>query len=239
MKNGFSLIELAIALVIISLLTLGVLGAQSLIRGAENNSIIKSFSEIDSLTKSFFLEYDALPGDMADASVFPSYAGEPACSNDAEGDGDGKIEDDSDSASTLEDTDCEELIFWGHLQQANLYPDAEGVGFTISSYSTKSPESKLSGAFYEVGFEETAPENANYIRLGGVFSDDLKGAAIMAKRAYRIDKKTDDGNPLSGLLISKDGDDVSSQSCVTSGGAYQLASEDRDCVIYRILDMNY
>jgi prepilin-type N-terminal cleavage/methylation domain-containing protein len=64
LKSGFTLVELAIVIVIIGLIVSAVLGAQSLINSAKIQSQIKQFKNLELATNAFKLEYDAKPGDF-------------------------------------------------------------------------------------------------------------------------------------------------------------------------------
>ena len=239
MNKGFTLIELGIVILIISTLSVIVLGGRSLITSSKVGNVIAKMSEIDTSIKSISIEYNNLPGDLNlnDENYFPSYSGEPVCADQHSGDGDGKIESSGETdAAAIEDSTCEELILWGHLKEAELYPHAEGVGFSIGGDMTKSPLSSISQSYYEVGYEELGGANDNYIRLGSLHSDDLKGAALVSKNARSIDKKVDDGVPNTGRLISQDGADVSSGDCF-SGNSYNLINKQTACTIYNLLDI--
>ena len=70
MRQGFSLVELSIVLVILGLLTGGILTGQSLIRAAELRSIVTQQQSWMTATRTFQDKYLALPGDMRDATRF-------------------------------------------------------------------------------------------------------------------------------------------------------------------------
>ena len=70
MKNGFSLVELSIVLVILGLLTGGILGGQALIRAAELRAATTESQRYLAAINSFRDKYFALPGDMAIATRF-------------------------------------------------------------------------------------------------------------------------------------------------------------------------
>lgn len=64
--NGFSLIELSIVLIIISLLIAGILGGTSLIRSAKITSIISQWRDWEISINAFKIVRDRLPGDVND-----------------------------------------------------------------------------------------------------------------------------------------------------------------------------
>jgi len=84
------LVELSIVLIIIGLLVAGVVGGSSLIKSAELRSVMSEARNYGIITNSFFVSYDALPGDIVKSQfVSPSSS---SLSYDCNGDADGKIE---------------------------------------------------------------------------------------------------------------------------------------------------
>ena len=81
-KSGFTLIELSIVLIIIGLLIAGVSAGGSLIKGAEIRSIMSDARTYSVAIKTYFVQYDSLPGDGTKDLKSSGYVG----------DNDGKIE---------------------------------------------------------------------------------------------------------------------------------------------------
>jgi len=101
-KQGFSLVELSIVLVILGLLVGGVLSGQSLIRAAELRKYITLQDRYRTALLSFRDKYFALPGDMTNATAFWGAKSATNCLNNAgaavntatgtcDGNGDGNI----------------------------------------------------------------------------------------------------------------------------------------------------
>ncbi len=85
-QAGFTLVELAIVMIIIGLLIAGVLKGQALITNAKVTAQVAQFKAVDAATSTFKDMYSALPGDIALATTrLPNCA---ACTN---GDGNGVI----------------------------------------------------------------------------------------------------------------------------------------------------
>ena len=63
-QAGFTLVELAIVMIIIGLLIAGVLKGQELIANARVTSTVAQIKAIDAATSTFKDTYDSLPGDM-------------------------------------------------------------------------------------------------------------------------------------------------------------------------------
>jgi len=68
MKKGFTLVELAIVLVIIGLLVGGILVGQSLISSAKINGVIREESQYLAAVRLFKAQFNGLPGDSSKAS---------------------------------------------------------------------------------------------------------------------------------------------------------------------------
>ena len=87
-QKGFTLVEIAIVMVIIGLLIGGVLKGQAMIQNAKVKRVIKQADELRAGVMTFYDKYSSYPGDENNGDFPP---------NDAnDGDGDGQIE-------TLED----------------------------------------------------------------------------------------------------------------------------------------
>lgn len=105
-KNGFTLVELAIVMVIIGLIISGIVGAQSLIEVAERNSLITDLANSQKAIYAFKLQYGErnLPGDFDEATEY--WPGQTD-----NGNGDRRI------SSRHEAVD-----FWQHLALAEIWP---------------------------------------------------------------------------------------------------------------------
>ena len=63
-SNGFTLVELAIVMIIIGLLIGGILKGQELVENARVNATVAQIKAIQAATATFHDKYNALPGDM-------------------------------------------------------------------------------------------------------------------------------------------------------------------------------
>jgi prepilin-type N-terminal cleavage/methylation domain-containing protein len=86
-KNGFTLVEVAIAIMIIGLLTGGVLTGKSLIDGAKVTRAVAELKSIETSPRIFKSIYNSLPGDMNDASTKLPGCTSPPCSTNGNGNG--------------------------------------------------------------------------------------------------------------------------------------------------------
>ena len=106
--NGFTLIEIAIGLVIIGLLLGGILKGQELITSARVRNLISQQEGVKAAYFGFLDRFRALPGDYADATK--NIAGVTGCGGN--GNGNGRIETTSPS--------YENILAWEHLSKAGF-----------------------------------------------------------------------------------------------------------------------
>ena len=112
-QAGFTLVELAIVMIIIGLLIAGVLKGQALITNAKVTAQVAQFKAVDAATSTFKDMYSALPGDIANSRqrVFLTCA---ACIN---GDGNGVI---TQTPATAPAAGNEAGNYFVHLAAADL-----------------------------------------------------------------------------------------------------------------------
>lgn len=206
--RGFTLIEVAIVLVVIGLIVAVVTSGKTLVRAAQIRSVTSDISKYGTAVRLFKMQYDALPGDISNATTYWSTAS-------GNGDGDGAMEWEN------------ELVYlWQHLSLAGIiigpysgvvaynpgvtYPNGSlpGTGFYIGTV--------LGGGIQAYGWAESG---ANTIVYGsvvpGVNNGQPYAASLTAPEAYNLDAKLDDGRPYSGIArIRADG----GTTCAT--GAY-------------------
>src|SRR5260221_807798 len=109
-ESGFTLVEIAIVLVIIGLLLGGILKGQEMITKAKIKNIINDFNGVTAAVNTYQDRYRALPGD--DLTAATRWSSQSAVS----GTGDGKINNtyNNPPAATLDNT-MESNLFWWHL----------------------------------------------------------------------------------------------------------------------------
>jgi len=83
-QKGFTLVEIAIVLVIIGLLIGGVLKGQAMIQNAKVKRVVKSADELRAAFYTFYDKYGAYPGDENNGNIPPGETG-------SDGDGSGQI----------------------------------------------------------------------------------------------------------------------------------------------------
>ena len=117
-QTGFTLIELAIVLVIIGLLLGGVLRGQELINSARVKNITRDFQNVQVYIYGYQDRFKALPGDDRIAATHLTGATNPAAGNA----NNGRIDGQWDSAAPAD----ESYLFWEHVRLANNFAKARG-----------------------------------------------------------------------------------------------------------------
>lgn len=175
-QSGFTLIEIAIVLVIIGLLLGGILKGQELITSARVRNLV---NQIDGTKAAFFGfqdRYRALPGDFTLATTQVPNATQ-------NGNGDGQI------------TGAESIALWDHLSHA---------GFINGTYVYNAVENDATtprnpyGAFVQVIFDAVYQGTA---ATPATARHNMKtGPQIPVDILAEIDRKTDDGLANSGSM---------------------------------------
>lgn len=169
-QSGFTLIEIAIVLVIIGLLLGGILKGQELITQGRIRNVSNDMQSMTAAINLYQGRYLALPGDDAGAAA---RWGIPAPTGGTQGDG--TIQGDYNSANAGD----ESRQFWLHLRRAGL------VGGAVND---SNPPNAVGGV--------TGVQNIAFALPGLVVCTDSLPAVI----AQAIDTQFDDGNAITGSV---------------------------------------
>jgi prepilin-type N-terminal cleavage/methylation domain-containing protein len=235
---GFTLVELSIVIVIISLIIAGITVGQGLVKQSKLTMVISKFNEYSTAVNTFKLQYDALPGDISNAnSYWPSCA---AVTTDCNGNGNKSIEEGGASNTTRET-----LRFWQHLGLSllisGIYPGTGSVHCGGSpSPCPLGPMSKSAFLGYSQPFW-TWNEKPSLI-FAVPSSNTLRGV-MSIKDAKNIDTKMDDGIANKGKMhgISGYGQGIavcSDQPGSGGGSDYNSLSSTVENACYLTLSIN-
>ncbi len=196
-RNAFTLIELSIVLLIISLIIGGVIGGKSLIESAKIQKFIADINSIKAAVNTFENKYNALPGDLRNATSY--------WDGTSNGNGDGMYPD-SDVPFNSEGG-----YIFHHLGLAGMwdrYPRPNTTNYTYGEVnpsllpntamvaqnrSLEPSTSQRHGSqrnYLQIGRWHTIGSNSN-IQCGGMTS--IFGA--------KLDKKMDDGEASRGVML--------------------------------------
>lgn len=202
-QHGFTLVEMAIVLVIVGLVVGGVLVGRDLIELAEVRAQAGHIGRLNTAVHAFRLKYLCLPGDCRDAVAFG--LGVSGGSGD-DGDENGII-----GITALPDLRGTELQgFWRHLANAGLAETPPTDGWTPG---VNSPPLRLGGMGLGAGnpaggvwlgpFGTTFPgppvEVSAWVLSATSAGSQVSGIYLPA-RAHALDTKIDEGYPLTGIM---------------------------------------
>ena len=222
-QNGFTLVEIAIVMIIIGLLIGGILGGMAMIENARNNATIQFMKNVGAVMYNFRTVYGQLPGDISDISIIPNCTALP-CARPGNGDGwvrgGGAYSQSAQSSSLGEGygfwppstsayTDIETFVFWQHLLAAGMMENYGPVA--NSEFGVGQPMSPMDLGYrmYSCG-GGTSGTIADRKSCGSLTNDYLGNhmsagsphplKAISTSNMRSIDVKIDDGMPRQGIF---------------------------------------
>lgn len=188
-QSGFTLVEIAIVLVIIGLLLGGVLKGQELINSAKSKAIISDFRNTATMIAAYQDRFRALPGDDPSAQSHLGTSAAQASSASSQTVGNGLIDGDFNSTSAT----SESVILWQHLRLANL---ASGDASTPPSGTTElaawRPKNSEGGT---IGVQSAKPVSGTWGGRQFICQENVSG-----RIAQQVDTTMDDGNPSGGSV---------------------------------------
>lgn len=257
-SHAFSLVELAVVLVILGLLVGSVLSGQALVRASQLRSVATEYQQYLRAATSFREKYFYPPGDIPNATAIwgavhasanlcrrnlcTSPAGSKATCN---GSGSGDMV----GFTTISNcTSTVSSLFWKHLANADLISGSysqivSNVAGGPRYYSTSnSPASKVSGGIWTINTDSRVQPDSTDTRYAFVIGGPNtwttmpylnKTAIFRPEEIWNIDTKIDDGKPVAGKVTAETG--YGAANCTTGDTAtdtYQLTNTDISCIAY-------
>ncbi len=199
-NKAFTLIELSMVLIIVSLITAGIVGGSALIKNAEIRGAVNEVSNIKVAINNFQFKYDALPGDMVNATDYW-----PGITSNGDGNGHFQTGDIP--------VDNEGGYLWHHLGLAEMYrsfPRSNTANWSYE-YGVSTPEIVSNTAAVGQNRVSSPASNrygtqSNYVQIGSwlEFSGvtQIVDGYVGITTASMIDKKMDDGIASAGRVFS-------------------------------------
>lgn len=183
-QQGFTLVEIAIVLVIIGLLLGGVLKGQELINSAKVKNFAQDFRNIPLFIYGYQDKYKALPGD--DANVVAHAGATATVATTSATLGNGVINGYWNDTTTA----SESFVFWQHVRLAGL-----AAGPTVTTDTAYIPRNADGG---KIGIEAGSSTAPFITGLTGTYVVCSEG--ILGKFAKQLDTTMDDGNTATGSM---------------------------------------
>lgn len=215
-SKGFTLVEIAIVLVIIGLLLGGVLQGQELINSAKVRSLNSSVEGITSAWYGFQDRYRAFPGDYSAAANNIPQLGSVAIAN---GNGSGTVNNNAERGQV-----------WVQLAAAGFISgNYAGGNVGANTYNCSTTICPDNG--FGLGMNLTFAQEVLQAGVGNAH-ELLTGASIPVEILVELDRKVDDGNANSGAMQLGDGgggwNTAASTACFNTPG-YQVLTPSANC----------
>ncbi len=220
-QNGFTLVEIAIVMIIIGLLVGGTFGGMKLIENMQVNRTVQDLKAIESAGLTFKDTFGRLPGDIVNpAARLPNCATAPCATG---GNGNRRLDPINTGVeyrSAITAT-MEKFTFWSHLQAADLV-SLGTKNTTDMNFGEGQPNSPVGGGYRMTEFSGVIwtcgkPYQNAILMIINVPSADMwsdpNWSSVPCNPLRSIDQKMDDGIIHSGKFVAWDCAVVNTGAC--------------------------
>jgi prepilin-type N-terminal cleavage/methylation domain-containing protein len=212
--RGFTLIEIAIVLVIVGLLLGAVLKGQELVTAARVRNLIQQQDQYRAAFYAFIERYRNPPGDYAQASTnIKDIAPGPCGTPNADGNGNGN--------NRVETAGAENTLAWEHLSKAGFLNVVYTCATTVSA--STSPTNRYDQPL-ELVFD------AQYAGTASPRHNLKTGLRVPSNLLAETDRKIDDGSATTGEFRSALNAAITPAECYKADGTWQSDSPGNNCM---------
>jgi len=193
-QKGFTLVELAIVLVIIGVILGGVIKGQELVTNARIKALYREYQQVEFAYFSYIDRYSNKPGDDNRATTAVTVATGGTLEN-------GVIEGAWNSSTATDENN----VFWAHLRDAGFYTD----GLT--------PLTTIPNNTFGSNINVTTVATNGAIMGFDAGEDLVCFSSIEGDNAAALDAQFDDGNATSGLIQGAATTDIAAEVAYAEG----------------------
>lgn len=225
MKRGFTLVELAVVMIIIGLLIGGLIAGRSMIESSKIQAATADLGKYKEAAQNFKEKYRYFPGDQPDATQIWSTA-------PSDGDGDGRIGQIAGHGGQINITNDESLyapvllslsgfITGSYTYDGGFVPNKNLPASPLSGVSN----ANLSSPVYVYGYMGLGGVEKNAVIITDIDTSARAAGAMTPLQALSIDQKIDDGIAISGIVRGIGNPDTNT-ACLTSGSTNYNSTSD-------------
>lgn len=237
------------------LIVAGISAGSSLVAQAQLRSITSDLKQYDAAINGFILQFDALPGDMSNATDYwPSCGSAGLTDAQCNGNNNGLIADPPAATSYADGHEASRS--WVHLSNAGLVDGTFSGNYENATdiLGNQIPASAYPNVGYAFGSARQAVTSGwdstngtditkNYLIIGSPFddgsSDRVGGREFTSSQALYLDNKVDDGKPGQGRFYIHVGGNPSGSACYDStdpiAAEYSLSVTGKNCTPHYVL----